>query len=83
MSTYLSDPAVIANPDGSYSIPDPAHFDGWGVWTLRDTGEGWTATHPHDGFNADDPTDVPRWATAEDAAHAVLDDPTTARRWAA
>lgn len=76
---YLDSPEVTRNGDGSYTIAggpgDPRTEDG-GDWTLLDTGDGWEATHEFDGF----PFGM-RWATAEDAAHAVLGDPATARKW--
>lgn len=69
--SYLDGPEVTAKPDGTYTITgDPA-----GTWVLRDTGAGWEATHPDDGFEG------LLWASAEDAAHAVLGNPGTARRW--
>ncbi|GAA2637011.1 hypothetical protein GCM10010399_82730 [Dactylosporangium fulvum] len=59
--------------DGTYSIV--SDIPGDGAWVLRDTGAGWEATHPRDGW-LHLPGGVPcRWATAEDAAQAVLGDP--------
>ncbi|HKT03399.1 MAG TPA: hypothetical protein VJT31_28050 [Rugosimonospora sp.] len=76
MTTYLTDPLVQGpHQDGSYTIPDP---DG-GEWTLRDTAAGWVASRLGDDF------DGARWASAEDAAHAVLDlhHPPAPRTWGA
>jgi hypothetical protein len=75
VTDWLADPAVSTNADGTYSIPDGPNFPNWGVWTIRDTGHGWEATHPNDGF------DGALWATANDAAGAVLGDPAKMRRW--
>ncbi len=61
------------HPDGSYTVVCPPEFGG--DWTVRDTGEGWEATHPEDGFDGD------LFATAGDALVAVLDDTALARRW--
>lgn len=71
--SYLDE--ASANPDGTYTIKggpgDPRCEDG-GDWTLRDTGHGWEAVHEFDSFEG------VLWASAEDAAHAVLGDPATA-----
>jgi hypothetical protein len=73
--SYLDE--AIANPDGTYTIKggdgDPGTEDG-GDWILRDTGHGWEAVHEYDSFGG------VLWASAEDAAHAVLGDPVKARR---
>jgi hypothetical protein len=64
----LRDPSVRGpHPDGSYTSVCPSEFGG--DWTIRDTGEGWEATHPRDGF------DCPLFLTAGDALAAVLGDP--------
>lgn len=67
----LSDPDVWLNGDGTYTIKGDHELDG--DWTLRDTGHGWAAEHPEDGFDN-------LWASAEDAAGAVLGDPAKYRR---
>jgi hypothetical protein len=73
--TALNDPSVRGpHADGTYTIvPDrPGDAD----WTIRDTGTGWAATHPDDGW-FDQPDSTPcRWATAEDAVTAVIGNPT-------
>lgn len=71
---YLDEAGL--NLDGTYTIPDGAE----GFWMLRDTGNGWAATHPCDAFNDFDGGPDHLWALAEDAAHAVLGDPATAVR---
>lgn len=73
----LNDSSVRTNPDGTYTIADGPEFPGHlrGEWTIRDTGQGWEAVHPHDGFDGD------LFASAVDAATAVLGDPADARRW--
>lgn len=72
--SYLDE--ATANPDGTYTIAG----DPQGDWTLRNTGNGWIATHPCDAFNDFDGGPDHLWASAEDAAHAVLGDPAKARR---
>jgi hypothetical protein len=78
IGALLGDPCVIANVDGTYTITgdvdDSYAYDG--PWTVRDTGAGWIAEHPRDGFDDD-----PFFATAGDAINAVLGDPTYARRY--
>ena len=62
----LNDPDVHGpHADGTYTIED----GDLAPWMLRDTGRGWEATHPNDGF------DGHLFATAEDAAQAVVGDP--------
>jgi hypothetical protein len=56
---------VVTNGDGTFTLPDP---DG-GDWLVSDTGRGWAATHPDDGFEG------VTFLTAEDAIRAVLDYP--------
>jgi len=63
--SWLDGPYVYGpNPDGSYTIPDP---DG-SVSVLSDTGRGWQVRHTLHGWR-----DGTLWASADDAAHAVLD----------
>lgn len=64
------------HPDGTYTITSdwPGDVENGHVWTLRDTGSGWEATHPRDAFTLLDGTPA-RWQSAEDAAEAVLRDP--------
>lgn len=67
---------AVANPDGTYTIDCGPVFDEpevHSVWTLHSTCEGWLASHPHDGWGQ------VRFATAADAAQAVLGDPTNCR----
>lgn len=62
--TFMPD-EVVDNGDGTYTIPDPTSN---GDWLIYDTGEGWAATHPDDGWDC-------LWASQQDAAAAVLGDP--------
>lgn len=36
MSAYTNDPRVVANPDGTYTLPDPVS----GNWTIEPYGDG-------------------------------------------
>lgn len=58
--------ALVDNGDGTFTIPDALGGD----WHIYDTGEGWTSSHHEDGWVGD-----PRWATSEQAAAAILGDP--------
>jgi hypothetical protein len=71
----LNDPSVRGpHPDGTYTIVSDVRGDA--DWTIRNTATGWEATHPDDGW-FDQPDATPcRWATAEDAATAVIGNPT-------
>lgn len=76
MTTYLQDPSVQGpHPDGTYTIPDPVEWASTGGWTIRLCGNGWVALRdPRTTYHG-----VP-FATAEDAAMAVLGDPAKACR---
>lgn len=73
MTRWLEDPSVRRNDDGTYTIT--SDFPDDPPWTLRDTGAGWEPTHPDDGFEGT------LFATAEDAAGAVLGDPAKVRQY--
>lgn len=73
MSTPTMPAEAVANPDGTWTIPDPTSSAG--DWTIYDTGEGWTATHPRDGWGD------ARFATATDVAVAILGTPLHCRMW--
>lgn len=71
MTTPTMPSEVVDNGDGTYTIP---HAVG-GDWLIYDTGSGWTASHPQDGW------EDARFATAEDVANAILGDPGPCRLW--
>lgn len=71
MTTPTMPAEVVDNGDGTYSIPcGPPYFDNWLIY---DTGHGWTATHPTDGW------EDALFATPQDVAAAILGDPTNCR----
>lgn len=74
----LDDPSVRGpHPDGTYTIVSDIRGDA--DWTLRDTGAGWEATHPDDGW-FDEPGGEPcRWGTAAEAVTAVIGNPLDTR----
>lgn len=79
------DLVVLSVDDGTYTIP--CGEEGMPPWRVSGSDEdGWIAEHPDDGFYDTDgfgSRNVWRFATKEDAFHAVFDDPAEANRWSA